>query len=121
MAGSVKMIDEKTLELIKNNKYSEGVNFPEEVHNLIHDFYENFDLDEQNDEYRKSYIMNFISKNESFLVNYETNVLNVNIKNTDNLSSELTLNKFLSTLAVYLTKSYDYGEQAVTDSQKREA
>lgn len=114
------MIDAKTLELIKNNQYSEGTNFQEEMRGIIHDFYENFDLDKQNEEYRENYIRNFIKQHEAFLVNYQTNVLNVNIKNTDKLSSELTLNKFLSTLAVYLTEFYEDG-QTVTDFQKREA
>lgn len=114
------MIDLKTLELIKRDEYSEGTNFPSEVHNLIHSFYEGFDLDRQDNEYREDYIRNFIEQHESFLVNYETNVFNANIKNTDKLSSELTLNKFLSTLAVYLTKFHGDG-QTVTDFQKREA
>lgn len=103
------MIDEQTLELIKKNQFDEGVNFPEEMHKLIKSFYENFDLDKSDPKYRESYIRNFVKQHEAFLVNYETNVLNVNIKNTDNLSSELTLNKFLSTLAVYLTKFYEDG------------
>lgn len=114
------MIDLKTLELIKNDEYSEGVNFPEELHKLIHSFYENFDLDRQDNKYREDYIRNFVKQHEAFLVNYETNVFNANIKNTDKLSSELTLNKFLSTLAAYLTKFYN-DEQIVTDFQKREA
>lgn len=104
------MIDLKTLEMIKNNEYATGVNFQEEMHKLIKSFYENFDLDKNDPKYRESYIMNFISKNEAFLVNYETNVLNVNIKNTDKLSDELTFCKFLDTLSAYLTKYYDEQE-----------
>ena len=104
------MIDEKTLELIKNNRYSEGTNFQEDLRSLIHSFYENFDLDKQDKEYRENYIRNFVEQHEDFLVNYETNVLNVNIKNTDKLSDELTLNKFISTLSEYLTKYYNEQE-----------
>ena len=113
------MIDEKTLELIKNNQYSTGTNFQEELRGIIHDFYENFDLDKNDPKYRESYIRSFIEKHEPFIINYVTNVYNVNLKNTDKLSSELTLNKFLSTLAVYLTKFYE-GEQTITDFQKRD-
>lgn len=113
------MIDLKTLKLIKNDEYFEDTNFPEELHKLIHSFYENFDLDRQDNKYREDYIRNFIGQHEDFFVNYETNVFNANIKNTDKLSSELTLNKFLSTLATYLTKFYD-DEQTVIDFQKRE-
>lgn len=101
------MIDARTLESIKNNNFAEGTNFQEELHCLIHDFYKNFDLDILDEKYRETYIRSFIQQHEAFLVNYETNVLNVNIKNTDKLSSELTLNKFLSTLAEYLTKFHD--------------
>lgn len=104
------MMDLKTLELIKNNQYSEGVNFQEEVRKLIHSFYEGFDLDRQDEKYRETYIRNFVKQHEEFLVNYQTNVLNVNVKNTDKLSSELTLNKFLDTMALYLTKYYEEQE-----------
>ena len=48
------MIDEKTLELIKNNRYSEGTNFTEELRSLIHRFYEDFDLDKQDEDYREA-------------------------------------------------------------------
>ena len=99
-------MDMKTLELIKNNQYSTGTNFQEELRGIIHDFYENFDLDKSDPKYRELYVRNFVKQHEAFLVNYETNVLNVNIKNTDKLSSELTLNKFLDSLASYLTKNY---------------
>ena len=105
------MIDMKTLELIKNNKFSEGTNFQEEMRSIIHDFYENFDLDKNDEKYREDYIRKFVKQHEAFLVNYQTNVLNVNIKNTEKLSDEITLNKFLSTLAAYLTKFYDNEEQ----------
>lgn len=114
------MIDEQTLKLIKNNSFSEGTNFQEELQGIIHSFYENFDLDKQSEEYREKYIRNFVKQHEAFLVNYQTNVLNVNIKNTDKLSSELTLNKFLDSLASYLTKFYEDG-QITNDFQKREA
>ena len=107
MERSGKMIDKKTLKLIKNDECFENTNFTEELNSLIHSFYEGFDLDRQDPRYRESYIRNFVEQHEDFLVNYETNVLNVNIKNTDKLSDELTLNKFLSTLAVYLTKFYE--------------
>lgn len=112
MAGNDEMIDEKTLNLIKNNKFSEGVNFPEEEHNLIHSFYEGFDLDRQDEKYRESYIRNFVKQHEAFLVNYQTNVFNPNLKNTDKLSDEMTLNKFLDTLALYLTKYYESEQEA---------
>ena len=101
------MIDEQTLELIKNNRYSEGTNFQEELRGIIHDFYENFDLDKSDSKYRESYIMNFVNQHEAFLVNYETNIYNPNLKATDKLSDETTLNKFLDTLSIYLTKYYD--------------
>ena len=104
------MIDEQTLELIKNNKFSEGTNFQEELRSLIHSFYENFDLDKSDPKYRELYVRNFVKQHEAFLVNCETNVLNINIKNTDKLSDELTLNKFLSTLSEYLTKYYNKQE-----------
>lgn len=98
------MIDLETLELIKKNKFSEGTNFPKEVHELIHSFYEGFDLDRQDSAYREAYIRDFIEQHEDFIVNYVTNIYNANLKNTDRLSEDLTFNKFLDTLAVYLTK-----------------
>lgn len=101
------MLDLKTLELIKNNQFSEGTNFPEEMKSLIHEFYAGFDLDRQNSEYREDYIRHFIEKHEDFIVNYETNVFNANISTTDSLSENLTFNKFLDTLALYLTKYYE--------------
>ena len=101
------MMDMKTLELIKNNQYSTGTNFQEELRGIIHDFYENFDLDKSDPKYRELYVRNFVEQHEAFLVNYETNVFNVNLKSTDKLSDELTLNKFLSTLSIYLTKNYE--------------
>lgn len=101
------MIDEKTLELIKNNQYSEGVNFPSEVHCLIHDFYENFDLDRQDEDYRYDYIVRFIEQNEAFIINFVTNVYRANINTSDKLSDEITFCKFLDTLSAYLTKYYE--------------
>lgn len=101
------MLDLKTLELIKNNQFSEGTNFPEELHGLVHEFYAGFDLDRQDSIYRESYIRHFIEKHEDFIVNYETNVFNANISTSDKLSDELTFNKFLDTLASYLTKYYE--------------
>lgn len=115
------MIDLKTLELIKNNQFSEGTNFLEEEHRIIHDFYEGFDLDKQDEDYRKKYILHFIQQYEAFIINYVTNVYRANIKATDELSDNLTFNKFLDTLALYLTKYYDEDKQTVTDFQKREA
>ena len=100
------MIDLKTLELIKNNQFSEGTNFSEELHKLIHEFYAGFDLDRQDSRYREDYIRHFIEQHEDFIVNYETNVFNANISTTDSLSENLTFNKFLDTLAIYLTKYY---------------
>lgn len=104
------MIDLKTLELIKNDQYSEGTNFPSEVHNLIHSFYEGFDFDSQDNNYREDYIRNFIEQHEAFIINYVTNVYNPNISTSEKLSNELTLNKFLDTLSVYLTNFCDDGE-----------
>lgn len=104
------MIDLKTLELIKNNKFSEGTTFQEEMRSLIHNFYEGFDLDKQDSKYREDYIRNFVKQHEAFLVNYQTNVFYANLKSTDKLSDEMTLNKFLDTLAAYLTKFYDEQE-----------
>lgn len=98
------MIDNKTLEEIKNKQYLQNKDFSSELHKLIHSFYSNFDLDRQSDEYRKSYITKFVADNEAFFVNYETNVFNPNLKATDKLSDELTLNKFLGTLVSYLIK-----------------
>ena len=101
------MINEKTLELIKNNQYSQGINFQKELHVLIHDFYKNFDLDRQDAEYRYKYIMNFIEQHEDFIVNFITNIYNANISTSDKLSDEITFCKFLDTLSAYLTKYYD--------------
>lgn len=101
------MIDLKTLELIKNNQFAEGTTFSEELHDLIHSFYEGFDLDRQDSKYIEDYILSFIEQHEDFLVNYRTNVYHANINTSDKLSSELTLNKFLDTLAAYLTKYYE--------------
>ena len=100
------MIDMETLELIKNNQYSAGTNFSEELHKLIHSFYDGFDLDREDSKYRELYIRNFVKQHEAFLVNYETNIYRANINTSDNLSSELTFCKFLDTLSAYLTK-YD--------------
>lgn len=104
------MIDLKTLELIKNNQFSEGTNFSEELHKLIHEFYAGFDLDRQNSEYREDYIRHFIEQHEDFIVNYQTNVYNPNINTSDKLSDELTFNKFIDTVSAYLTKFYDEDE-----------
>ena len=101
------MLDLKTLELIKNNQFSEGTTFQEELHKIIHSFYENFDLDKQDSKYREDYIRSFIEQHEAFIINYETNVYNANLKTTDKLSDDLTFNKFLDTMAVYLTKYYE--------------
>lgn len=104
------MIDLKTLELIKNKQFAEGTTFSEELHELIHSFYEGFDLDRQDSKYIEDYILRFIEQHEDFLVNYQTNIYDANIKGTDRLSDELTLNKFLDTLAAYLTKYYEDGK-----------
>ena len=104
------MLDFKTLELIKNNQFSEGTNFPEDLHKLIHEFYDGFDLDRQNNEYREDYIRHFIEQHEDFIVNYQTNVYDPNINTSDKLSDELTFNKFLDTVSAYLTKFYDEDE-----------
>lgn len=101
------MIDVKTLELIKNKKFDEGVNFQEELHRIIHDFYKNFDLDRQDDRYREEYILSFIEQHEAFIVNFVTNVYDANVRTTDKLSDEITFCKFLDTLSSYLTKFYD--------------
>lgn len=101
------MTDLKTLELIKNKKFAEGTNFPEELHKLIHSFYENFDLDKQDNKYRYDYITHFIQEHEDFIINYVTNVYDPNIHVTDKLSDELTFNKFLDTMAACLTKYYE--------------
>lgn len=101
------MTDLKTLELIKNKQFAEGTTFSEELHKLIHSFYEGFDLDRQDSDYRYEYITHFIEKHEDFIINYETNVYNANIHTTDKLSDELTFNKFLDTMAAYLTKYYE--------------
>ena len=104
------MLDLKTLELIKNNQFSESVNFPEELHQLIHTFYAGFDLDRQDSRYREDYIRHFIEQHEDFIVNYQTNVYHANINTNDKLSDELTFNKFLDTVSAYLTKFYDEDE-----------
>ena len=101
------MIDLKTLELIKNNQFAAGTNFPEEMHELIHSFYEGFDLDRQDEEYRESYIRNFVEQHEDFIVNFVTNVYRANINTSDKLSDEITFCKFLDTLSLYLTKYYN--------------
>lgn len=104
------MIDMKTLEAIKEKEYLKDKDFSSELHKLIHSFYSNFDLDRQSDEYRKLYITKFVADNEAFFVNYETNVFNPNLRTTDKLSDELTMNKFLDTLSLYLTKYYEDGK-----------
>lgn len=104
------MIDLKTLELIKNNQFSEGTTFQEDMRKLIHNFYAGFDLDKQDSKYREDYIRHFIEQHEDFIINYVTNVYNPNINTSDKLSDELTFNKFLDTLSVYLTKFYDEDE-----------
>lgn len=98
------MIDNKTLEAIKEKEYLKDKDFSSELHKLIHSFYSGFDLDRQDEDYRKNYIRKFIAKNEAFLVNYQTNVLNVNLSSKDGLSEMKTTNKFLDSLALYLTK-----------------
>ena len=100
-----------TLEKIKNNELFEGKSFPEELHRLIHEFYENFDLDRQNNSYRESYIRSFIKQHEAFIVNYQTNVYNAHARTTDPLSDEITFCKFLDTMAVYLTKYDEEGSK----------
>ena len=95
-----------TLEKIKNNELFEGKSFPEEMHKLIHSFYAGFDLDRQDSEYRKNYILHFIEENEPFFVNFQTNVYNAHARTTDPLSEEITFCKFIDTIATYLTK-YD--------------
>lgn len=104
------MIDSDTLELIKHNQYSAGTTFSEEMHKLIHSFYEGFDLDRMDSKYRYDYITHFIEQHEDFIVNFQTNVYNANIRTTDKLSDEITFCKFLDTLAMYLTKYYDEDE-----------
>ena len=101
------MINQETLEKIKKKEYLEGKVFPEELHQLIHSFYKNFDLDRQDSKYREDYIVRFIEQHEDFLVNYQTNIFNANIRTTDKLSDELTLNRFLDTISSYLTKFYE--------------
>ena len=100
------MLKTKTLELIKKNQFSESTNFPEELHKLIHEFYAGFDSDKQDSKHGEDYVRRFIEQHEDFIVNYQTNVYNANISTTDPLSDEITFNKFLSTLAAYLTKYY---------------
>lgn len=104
------MIDWETLELIKNNQYSNGKSFSEELHELIHSFYEGFDLDKQNSKYRIDYITQFIEQHEDFIVNYVTNIFNPHIGKNDKLSDEITFCEFLDTLSVYLTKYKEEGE-----------
>lgn len=104
------MIDQDTLEKIKKKQYLEGKVFPEELHKLIHEFYENFDLDRQDSSYRENYIRYFVDEHEPFIVNYVTNIYNANINVKDNLSDDLTFNKFLDTIADYLTKYYEDGK-----------
>lgn len=101
------MIDLKTLELIKNKQFAEGTTFSEELHDLIHSFYEGFDLDRQDSKYIEDYILRFIEQHEDFIVNYETNVYDPHLKATDKLSEEITFNKFLDTISMYLTKYYE--------------
>ena len=98
------MIDKKTLEAIKEKEYLKDKDFSSELHKLIKSFYDGFDLDKQESEYRESYIRNFIAKNEAFFVNYESNVYNPNLRTSDKLSDELTANRFLDTLVSYLIK-----------------
>lgn len=98
------MIDNKTLEQIKNKQYLQDKTFTEELHRLIHDFYSGFDLDRQDEDYRKEYVTEFVESHEAFLVNYQTNVLSVNLSSKDGLSETKTLSKFLDSLALYLTK-----------------
>ncbi|AIS73932.1 hypothetical protein LDL_074 [Lactobacillus phage Ldl1] len=114
------MMNLDTLEKIKKNEFFEGKSFPEELHRLIHEFYENFDLDRQDSRYRESYIRSFIKQHEAFIVNYQTNVFNANISTTDKLSDEITFCRFLDTLGTYLTKYYDEDGQTVTDFRKEE-
>ena len=109
------MIDKKTLEAIKEKEYLKDKDFSSELHKLIKSFYEGFDLDRQSDEYRKSYITKFVADNEAFFVNYETNVFNPNLRTTDKLSDELTLNKFLGTLVSYLIKLQEEEERSEND------
>lgn len=104
------MLDGKTLEEIKENQYLKGKDFPTELHRIIHEFYENFDLDRQDNSYREIYIRNFIEDHEPFIVNYVTNIYNSNLHVTDKLSDELTFNRFLDTLSDYLTKYYEDGK-----------
>lgn len=104
------MMNQNILEKIKKNQYLEGKSFPVELHRIIHEFYENFDLDRQDSSYRENYIRDFIEDHEPFIVNYITNVYIANIHTTDKLSDELTFNKFLDTLSAYLTKYYEDGK-----------
>ena len=104
------MIDQETLEKIKKKQYLEGKVFPTELHELIHAFYEHFDLDKRDITCREAYIRRFIEEHEAFIVNYVTNIYQANIKTTDKLSDEVTFCKFLDTVASYLTKYYDDGK-----------
>ena len=72
----------------------------------------NLDDDDEDHKYRELYVRNFVSQHEAFLVNYETNIYNPNLKATDKLSDEITLDKFLHTLSSYLTKYYDEEQEA---------
>lgn len=109
------MLDEKTLEEIKENRYLRGKDFSTELHRIIHEFYENFDLDRQDNSYREIYIRNFIEDHEPFIVNYVTNIYNSNLRVTDKLSDELTFNKFLDTLVSYLIKFQEEEERSEND------
>lgn len=96
----------EVLEQIKDKKFMKNKTFTTELHKLIKSFYEGFDLDKQDNKYREEYIRDFIAKNEAFFVNYVTNVYRPNLRKTDKLSDELTLNKFLDSLSLYLTKNF---------------
>ena len=104
------MMSQEILEQIKEKKYLKDKDFSSELHELIHSFYSGFDLDRQSEEYRKAYITKFVADNEPFFVNYETNVYNPNLRKSDKLSDELTTNKFLDTLSLYLTKFCEEGK-----------
>lgn len=94
----------EVLEQIKDKQFMKNKTFTTELHKLIKSFYEGFDLDKQDNKYREEYIRDFIAKNEAFFVNYVTNVYRPNLRTSDKTSEELTLNKFLDSLALYLTK-----------------
>lgn len=105
------MIDNKTLEQIKNKQYLQNKDFSSELHKLIHSFYSGFDLDRQDEDYRKEYVTEFIESHEAFLVNYQTNIYRANLNAKDGLSDELTFNKFLDSLSLYLAKNFKKGEE----------